>query len=219
MNLPPQELSDLSEDDYAALPYVSASKLRVAIKHNHEQALKVFDKKSFDDPHSLGKWLHYFLLEAPHSGPESHSNCPEHLHTSLEKGIKTITSHQEIRDLILNSKREHTYLWDETLVPGPAKARLDILHASAIWDLKCIRGGSELGSFEKKMKRLSWHVQAWWYQRAVEKVLGQQLPVGFIILDTQTWALRQYTLGQEELIKASNLAKESIRKLRRWGLV
>jgi hypothetical protein len=219
MNVEPQEISGLPENDYAALPHLSASKLRVAIKHNHDQALKVFEKSSFDDQHSLGKWLHYYILEAPESAPDIVKGCPEHLFYSINKGREALSKHRDVQDMIGDSKREHTYLWYETLIPGNAKARLDILHSEGIWDLKCIRGGSEIGSFEKKMKRLSWHVQAWWYQRAVEKVLGQRLDVGFIIIDTHNWVLKKYCLGKPELEKASNQARESMRKLKRWGLV
>lgn len=209
----------MEENAYAALPHLSASKIRVAIKHNHEQALKVFAKENFDDPHSLGKWLHYFLLEKPEQDILSEPSCPEHLHESICKGRQVISENSDMQEMILSSKREHTYLWEEFLISGPAKARLDILHPQAIWDLKCIRGGSEVRSFEKKMKRLGWQVQAWWYQRAVEKVLDQRLPVGFLVLDTHNWTLRKHVLSELELEKASNLARESMRKLKRWGLL
>ena len=108
---------------------------------------------------------------------------------------------------------------NEHLIEGLAKARIDAFNHHEIWDLKCIRDGFNLSSFNKKLKRMSWAVQAWWYQRAIEKVLDKRLYVGFIILDTQTWKFRKQVLTQSELEKASNQARESIRKLRRWGLI
>jgi len=209
----------LSEADYAALPYLSASTIRAALKYGHEQTAAIFAKSSFDDPHALGRWIHRLLLENLDVEPEHLPDCPQHLYPMLREAQKALNQNEMVKQIILKSKKEVTLVWKDPLSECCAKARLDMLHPEGIWDLKCIRGGFEVTSFDKKIKRMAWSIQAWWYQRAVSKVMGQQLPVGFMVLDTLNWSFRTQLLSQQELEKASNQARESMRKLKRWNII
>ena len=210
----------LSEESYASMPYISASVIRATVKYNQEHVFKVMQQTSFDHQvHSLGRWIHYFILEAPEEEFESHSGCPAHLYPSLEKARKAFNENSDYLRLINESKREVTLVWKDSLLEGEAKARLDILHKNFVLDLKCIRGGYELKSFDLKLKKMAWPIQAWWYQRAVREVLDLDLETGFMVLDTQTWRVRTQMLTKQDLEKASNQARESIRKLKRWSFV
>lgn len=216
---------DMSDEEYAALPHLSASKLRALHLYPPRRAHQDLNKKKFEKNIPFGRLLHLFVLEPKiaesmlvaidENTTKSDKNTvaakrselmaqgkypvPNSTYLQLEHLRDLCHEHKECNNILQNSQKEATALWHDEDYEVDGKSKIDIISENTIFDLKTAAGGHNIKDFKRSIQRMAYLIQAYWYKRSLSMILNKEFNFGFIVVDPEYKIVRIHHLEQHDL--------------------